>query len=626
MNCLDGHYECIGFLLDYCKNNNISVDIFASKNSSLGYINFYEKFFNNFNLFEKNVIYKDTELWNIEKNIKYDKIIFINDTDFNSYIKTMKQSYYHYGHENIITLTHDFSYRNFYLKNNISYRYYKRLSDDYIYPFYNLISLNEKDKIIKNINISEKKINIAIVSNTNYDYKKLFNNLLSNNKIHIYLFNRIIDNKNDISTLSRERIHIYENADFSIMYNILVKTHYILIPDRSNFNNDYKENKSSGSIELAYNFLCQLIFPDFGYKDEYNLVTPIEYYNNIKLDENIDINKIYNEREFFINKRNNTLNKFIYNLPSISNNPIIRHKIPKKIFQTWETKEVTCVLKTLTYYIKKKNPDYEYYLFDKKDRELFIKENFDETVLKAYNSIIPGGFKADLWRYCVLYKYGGFYCDIDMICINGFDKLIENNEECVFTIDHNLNGKNLKFDIFNAFIGIIPNHPIMKNCIYKIVDNILNEKWKINNEEILEFTGPGLLGKEVNKYFNREEKTLYEFYNDYNYFKKYKVNLINFADDQMCGFNYKSENWRGVEINIRNEFIKTIDNYYIFQNKNGNDYLKQLYNDDIKIYNLKEWTTFSQNNLPYNLDSNYCIFTNDNNIKINLIEHELSNI
>lgn len=35
----------------------------------------------------------------------------------------------------------------------------------------------------------------------------------------------------------------------------------------------------------------------------------------------------------------------------------------------------------------------------------------------------------------------------------------------------------------------------------------------------------------------------------------------------------------------------------------------------VKIYNLKEWTTFSQNNLPYNLDTNYCIFTNDNNVK-----------
>ncbi len=67
MNCLDGHYECIGFLLDYCKIVNISVDIFTKKSLSLGYINFYENFFNNFNLYEKNIIFKGTELWNIEK-------------------------------------------------------------------------------------------------------------------------------------------------------------------------------------------------------------------------------------------------------------------------------------------------------------------------------------------------------------------------------------------------------------------------------------------------------------------------------------------------------------------------------------------------------------------------------
>ena len=600
MNCVNGHYECMGFLLDYCKKNNISVDIFSKENSSLGYINFYQKFFHNFDLFEENIICKDTELWNNKKNIKYDKIFLISDSDINNYIDTIKQTYYHYGHENIITFTHDFSYRNFYLKHNISYRYYKKLSDDYIYPFYHLITLDEKEKIIKNININEKKLNISIISDTKYDYKKLFNKLLMNDKIHIYLINRNIDNKEDINNISKERISIYENVDFNIMYNILAKTHYILIPERSNFNNDYKENKSSGSIELAYNFLCQLIFPEFGYKDEYNLVTPIEYYNNIKLNENIDINKIYIERDYHINRRNNIIDKYIYNLPCIKNNPIITHKIPKKIFQTWKSKDLTCVLKTLTYYIKKKNPDYEYYLFDNNDTEFFIKENFDEKVLKAYKSIIPGGFKADLWRYCILYKYGGFYCDVDMICMNGFDKLIQNNEECIFTIDHNLNGKNLKFDIYNAFIGIIPNHPIMKNCIDKIVDNVLNEKWKIKNEDILEFSGPGVLGKEVNKYFNREEKRVYEFYDDHNYFKKYNVNFLNFEDDKKCGGDYcKLVESTGKEINIRNEFIKTIDNYYIFQNKNGNDYLKKMYNEDIKIYNLKEWTTFSQNILPY---------------------------
>ena len=64
-------------------------------------------------------------------------------------------------------------------------------------------------------------------------------------------------------------------------------------------------------------------------------------------------------------------------------------------------------------------------IFDKKDREFFIKENFDKTVLKAYNSIIPGGFKADLWRYCILYKYGGIYVDLDIIPNYSLDSLLE---------------------------------------------------------------------------------------------------------------------------------------------------------------------------------------------------------
>ena len=64
-----------------------------------------------------------------------------------------------------------------------------------------------------------------------------------------------------------------------------------------------------------------------------------------------------------------------------------------------------CIANTNTFY-KKNNPDYDYYLFDNNDRREFIKEHFDNNILLTYDSIIPGGFKADLWRYCVLYIHG----------------------------------------------------------------------------------------------------------------------------------------------------------------------------------------------------------------------------
>ena len=94
------------------------------------------------------------------------------------------------------------------------------------------------------------------------------------------------------------------------------------------------------------------------------------------------------------------------------------HKIPRNIFQTWETKNILPDFLSITQTWRDKNPNYAYFLYDDNDRILFIKKHFDINVYNAYSRIIPGAFKADLWRYCILYIYGGVYADIDTICFN----------------------------------------------------------------------------------------------------------------------------------------------------------------------------------------------------------------
>ena len=60
----------------------------------------------------------------------------------------------------------------------------------------------------------------------------------------------------------------------------------------------------------------------------------------------------------------------------------------------------------------KLNPDFKIkYYSDKGSRE-FIKNNYSKDIINAYDSLIPGAYKADLFRYCVLYKYGGIYSDL----------------------------------------------------------------------------------------------------------------------------------------------------------------------------------------------------------------------
>ena len=69
-----------------------------------------------------------------------------------------------------------------------------------------------------------------------------------------------------------------------------------------------------------------------------------------------------------------------------------------------------CVLANLNF--NRVGEDCIHYLFNDSDCRTFIMREYPPDVLIAYDRLIPTAFKADLWRYCVLYKYGGVYLDV----------------------------------------------------------------------------------------------------------------------------------------------------------------------------------------------------------------------
>lgn len=176
------------------------------------------------------------------------------------------------------------------------------------------------------------------------------------------------------------------------------------------------------------------------------------------------------------------------------NRPYVFHKneyniiIPCDIYQTWPTKELPEKMKLRVEELKQNNPRFKHYLFDDKDCFEFIKNNFDKEVLDTYNALIPGAYKADLWRYCVLYKNGGIYLDIKFKCINNF-RLIELTEAEHFVKDINNHG------IYNAFMVCKPGNELMLHAISRIVSNY---KSNFYGESPLHPTGPSLLRDIIN--------------------------------------------------------------------------------------------------------------------------------
>jgi mannosyltransferase OCH1-like enzyme len=203
----------------------------------------------------------------------------------------------------------------------------------------------------------------------------------------------------------------------------------------------------------------------------------------------------------------------VYPLKQVYNNII-----PLNIYQTWHTKNLPPKMLNNVNKIKLNNPAFKYHLYDDNDCRKFIQENYPDDVLNAFDNLIPGAYKADLWRYCILYKYGGIYLDIKYKSHNRF-KLINltEKEHLVLDIDNEC--------IYNALMVCLPNNQELLTAIKYIVHNV---KHKFYGNSALDPTGPGLLKKIIksnivdmkHNYYNSYDNRYIE-YNNYIIFKTY---------------------------------------------------------------------------------------------------------
>ena len=224
--------------------------------------------------------------------------------------------------------------------------------------------------------------------------------------------------------------------------------------------------------------------------------------------------------------------------------------IPLKIYQTWHTKNLPPLMKSAVDNLKRRHPRFEHFLFDDNDCRSFIQSNFGAEVVNAFDSLIPGAYKADLWRYCVLYINGGIYLDIKYSNVGDFNLIqLTNAEYFVSDIEQSGGG------IYNAFMICKPGNAILKEAIRRVVENVKNEYY---GDSLFLPTGPLLL----KSCFSDED------------FEKTKQNGLG-----LCRHN------ENTSICLNGEpILTTYDEYYKQDvHKNGQPHYGQLW-EDRKIY------------------------------------------
>jgi mannosyltransferase OCH1-like enzyme len=190
--------------------------------------------------------------------------------------------------------------------------------------------------------------------------------------------------------------------------------------------------------------------------------------------------------------------------------------IPLCIYQTWHTTNLPPKMQQAVNMVKAHNPEFQHFLFDDNMCREFIRNNFPQDVLLAYDCLIPGAYKADLWRYCILYKKGGIYLDARYTPFENF-KFLNLTKKEYFVTDLETFEENRYFcraersgecGVYNAFMVTLPGNEKLYKALSQIVCNVKN---KFYGKNALEPTGPNLL----KKYFTDYEKMHIELTHDY---------------------------------------------------------------------------------------------------------------
>jgi len=181
--------------------------------------------------------------------------------------------------------------------------------------------------------------------------------------------------------------------------------------------------------------------------------------------------------------------------------------IPRRIIQTGKTRDLPPFARAGATNMKLLHPDWEHLFFDDKDVLKFISEEFPRH-RSLYESFPFNIQRFDFVRYLAVYRFGGFYFDLDVFLSENLEGLLEHG--CVFpfeelTLNRFLrNHLGIDWEIGNYAFGAAAGHPFMEAAIENCVRAQKDPAWVApimagippffrSDFYVLNTTGPGLL-------------------------------------------------------------------------------------------------------------------------------------
>ena len=135
----------------------------------------------------------------------------------------------------------------------------------------------------------------------------------------------------------------------------------------------------------------------------------------------------------------------------------VSKKIPKVIYMT-----TAISLKKVPDLLKDKANGYEIRLYNDNAAKAFLKRVWGDDILTRFEKLKKGAHKMDLWRYCMLYMYGGIYLDIKTIPVVNIQTIFTDTDTW-YTCLSAYRG------CYQGIIATPPKNQILLHCINKVM-------------------------------------------------------------------------------------------------------------------------------------------------------------
>lgn len=174
-------------------------------------------------------------------------------------------------------------------------------------------------------------------------------------------------------------------------------------------------------------------------------------------------------------------------------------QFPRIVWQTHRKKQLPSMALLFTNTWRTTNPSWNVKLLDDDDARRFIAQHFDADHVAAFESYPVGVMRADFWRYCVLFKEGGVYADVDTLSEEPIESwLMGGTRGLVVGVE---NDKHLA----QWTLAAKPNHPALAAVIAEVMRRSTEPRCRSIGQQqhfVHYCTGPAVFTDAVLRYAN----------------------------------------------------------------------------------------------------------------------------